>query len=225
MRKALAVILLFATVALHAQGDVEYRMEIGGGLGLMSYTGDFSDGVFANPAPMASVLIRRVINPYHGFKLNLSVGTLKGSSADVKTYYPDMADKPYEFSNTMADLSATYEYNFWPYGTGRDYRGAKRLSPFIFLGLEATFAKGDKNVFTASLPIGFGVKYKLADRLNLGVEWGAHFSLSDKLDGAPDPYHIESSGIFKNTDCFTAIQATITYSFMAKCRTCHNEDE
>jgi hypothetical protein len=52
-----------------------------------------------------------------------------------------------------------------------------------------------------------------------------HFSLSDKLDGVSDPYAVKSSGLFKNTDCYSALQLTLTYSFMAKCRTCHNEDE
>ena len=61
--------------------------------------------------------------------------------------------------------------------------------------------------------------------MNLGVEWGVHFTLSDKLDGSQDPYGIKSSGAFKNTDCYSALQVTLTYSFMAKCRTCHNEDE
>ena len=225
MKKALVVILLLPAMT-YAQGDVEYRMEIGGGLGLLSYQGDFNGSLFKNQQPMASVLLRRIINPYHGFKLALSAGTLKGSSKDEKTYYPELAENPYNFSNTMVDLCATYEYNFWPYGTGRDYRGAKRLTPFIFGGLGATFVKtDDKNVFTANLPIGIGVKYKLADRLNLGVEWAIHFSLNDKLDGMADPYKITSSGAFKNTDCYSALQVTLTYSFMAKCRTCHNEDE
>ena len=132
---------------------------------------------------------------------------------------------PYEFSNSLVDLGATYEYNFWPYGTGRDYRGAKRLTPFVFAGLGLTFVKTQENVFTANVPLGLGVKYKLADRLNLGVEWAMHISLSDKLDGSPDPYGIKSSGMFKNTDCFSALKVTLTYSFMAKCRTCHNENE
>jgi len=59
----------------------------------------------------------------------------------------------------------------------------------------------------------------------LGVEWAMHFSLSDKLDGKKDPYTVSSSGIFKNTDCYSMLQVTLTYSFMAKCRTCHNEYE
>ena len=226
MRKALVVLLMLLPAMTHAQGDVEYRMEIGAGLGLLSYEGDFNGSILKNQQPMASVVLRRIINPYHGFKLALSAGTLKGASKDEKTYYPELAENPYNFSNTMVDLCATYEYNFWPYGPGRDYRGAKRLTPFIFGGLGATFVKtDDKNVFTANLPIGIGVKYKLADRLNLGVEWAVHFSMSDKLDGRADPYKITSSGAFKNTDCYSALQVTLTYSFMAKCRTCHNEDE
>ena len=67
------------------------------------------------------------------------------------------------------------------------------------------------------------VKYKLAERVNLGVQWAMHFSASDKLDGAVDPYGIKSSGLFKNTDCYSVLQAFITYSFSAKCRTCNKD--
>lgn len=80
-------------------------------------------------------------------------------------------------------------------------------------------------MFTANVPIGLGIKYKVAPRLNVGLEWAIHFSLSDNLDGATDPYNIPSSGLFKNTDCYSALQLSLTYSFMPKCRTCHNADE
>ena len=80
-------------------------------------------------------------------------------------------------------------------------------------------------MFTANLPLGLGIKYKVAPRLNLGIEWAIHFSLNDKLDGIADPYCIQSTGMFKNTDCFSALQLTLTYSFMPKCRTCHNDDD
>ena len=62
-------------------------------------------------------------------------------------------------------------------------------------------------------------------RLNLGVEWAMHFSTSDKLDGVVDPYGIKSTGLFKNRDCFSALQLTLTYSFMAKCKTCNNDKD
>ena len=97
------------------------------------------------------------------------------------------------------------------------------------IGLGATYVNikgGDhKSVLTANLPIGLGVKYKVNERMNVGLEWALHFSLSDELDGQKDPYGIKSSGLFKNTDSYSTLQLTFSYSFMAKCKTCHNEDE
>ena len=221
-----ALLLSIASVPANAQTDYEYRMEIGGGVGLMAYEGDFNGSILHNMQPSASLMLRRVINPYMDLRLAASYGKLKGSSKDVKTYLPQYQDTQYDFATTLVDLSATYEYNFWPYGTGNDYRGAQRLTPFIFAGIGTTYASTPTgNVFTANLPLGLGVKYKVAPRLNLGIEWAIHFSLNDKLDGIADPYGIQSTGMFKNTDCFSALQLTLTYSFMPKCRTCHNDDD
>lgn len=228
LRTRLLTLLVCAATALTAtaQTDDQYRMEIGVGAGMVAYEGDYNGSITSGMQPAATVMLRRIFNPYMGLRLAATYGKLKGSDRGLKTYIPGTDDTPYEFNNTLADLSLTYEYNFWPYGTGHDYRGAKRLTPFIFAGLGATYVTGGgNNVFTANLPLGLGVKYKLAPRLNLGVEWAMHFSLSDKLDGTADPYGIKSSGLFKNTDCYSALQVSLTYSFMAKCRTCHNQDE
>jgi len=226
MRKLLLIaITALATLGAHAQDEYEYRMEIGVGGGMVNYLGDFNGSIVSNMQPSASLILRRVFNPYMGLKLDFAYGKLKGSSADVKTWYPELADNPIDFNSTLMDLGLSFEYNFWPYGTGREYRGAKRLTPFVFLGIGGTYAKtGDESVFTANVPIGVGVKYKLGRRLNLGLEWAAHFSLSDKLDGVADPYGIESSGLFKNTDCYSMLKFTITYSFMPKCKICNKDD-
>ena len=222
----LLALMTLATVRVSAQDDVEYRMEVGAAVGLMGYHGDFNGSLTKDLQPMGGLVARYIFNPYMGLKANVSYGKLKGSSADVKTWYPEYRETPYSFSNTLVDLDVVYEYNFWPYGTGRDYRGAKRLTPYLLLGLGGTFVKTDqKNVFTANLPIGVGVKYKVGARMNVGLEWAMHFSLNDELDGVKDPYGIKSSGLFKNTDCYSTLQLSVTYSFMAKCRTCHNEDE
>ena len=222
----LLALMTLSTVRVSAQDDVEYRMEVGAAVGLMGYHGDFNGSLTKDLQPMGSLVVRYIFNPYMGLKANVSYGMLKGSSADVKTWYPEFSETPSSFSNKLVDLDVVYEYNFWPYGTGRDYRGAKRLTPYLLLGLGGTFVKTDqKNVFTANLPIGVGVKYKVGARVNVGLEWAMHFSLNDELDGVKDPYGIKSSGLFKNTDCYSTLQLSVTYSFMAKCRTCHNEDE
>ena len=225
-RIIIATLLAFVSLTMRAQGDVEYRAEIGAGAGMVTYQGDFNGSLIKGMQPMGTVVFRRLFNPYMGLKFTGSYGKIKGSSDNVKTYYPDMAQEKFEFNNNLVDISAVYEYNFWPYGTGRDYRGAKRLTPFVFGGIGVTYAEGgDNSVITGNIPLGLGVKYKVADRWNLGVEWTMHFSLTDKLDNVKDPYMVSSSGAFKNTDCYSHLLVTLTYSFLAKCRTCHNADE
>lgn len=225
----ISALLLLAALPANAQEDPEYRMEIGVGGGMTGYLGDFNGNLTKDLQPMGSLLARYIFNPYYGLKLNVMFGKMKGSSADVKTYYPAFAETPYEFNNSLVGFDLTFEYNFWPYGTGRDYRGAQRVTPFVFGGLGGTYVSikdGDKkSAFTANVPIGIGVKYKINKRMNLGLEWAMHFTLGDELDGQKDPYGITSSGAFKNTDCYSTMQVTLTYSFSARCRTCHNEDE
>ncbi len=227
MRILLLLLSVFLSLApAKAQDEPEYRLEIGLGAGLVNYEGDFNGNIFGNLQPIGGIVARYVMNPYLDFKWTVSYGKLKGSSADVQTYYTDHADAPYTFNHSLWDTRVVYEYNFWPYGTGHDYRGSKRLTPFVFGGIGATYVTGGSagNVFTANIPIGVGVKYKLAERLNVGLEWAIHFSLSDELDGVKDPYGIESTGIFKNTDCYSALMLTLTYSFRPRCITC-NKDE
>lgn len=221
----MTLLMLCATLTASAQQDDEYLMEIGGGVGMVPYQGDFNGKITSGMQPAGAIVWRRLLNPYMGFRVMGMMGKLKGDATRVETYYPDETTRAYSFDRSLTDISVTYEYNFWPYGTGRDYRGAKRLTPFVFGGIGATYVSGgEKKVFTANVPIGLGIKYKLKERLNVGLEWSMHFSLSDELDGIADPYGIKSSGAFKNTDCYSGLMLTLTYSFKSKCRTCNNDD-
>lgn len=223
---ALCIALAALCQQAAAQTDPEYRAEIGVAAGLMSYQGDFNGSLLKNFQPMYGVVGKYRFNPRSALSLNIVSGKIKGDSKGTTTWYPEMSDTTYTFNTSLVDVGVRFEYNFWPFGTGREYRGAKPLTPYIVLGLGATVAKPESgSVVTVNLPLGVGVKYKLATRLNLALEWLMHFSGSDKLDGVQDPYGIKSSGLFKNTDCYSTLQLSLTYDIMAKCRTCHNESE
>lgn len=213
-------ILLFISPA-RAQNLPEYRLELGGGIGMVSYLGDFNGSILKNMQPMATVLAKYKFNPRMALAMNVSYGQVKGSSKDETTYYPNATD--YSFKHGLADVGLRFEYNFWPFGTGMEYRGAQRLTPFIFIGAGLTLAKPDKTEAGINLPIGAGVKYKLADRVNMAVEWSMHFCSNDCLDGIDDPYGIKRSGLFKNTDGYSCLGLSLTYDLWAKCRTCHND--
>ena len=225
MRKILTIItLLCLAMGAGAQDEPEYRAEVGVAAGLVAYQGDFGGSVFSNMQPAAAFIGRYKFNPRMNLSMNVTYGKLKGSSDNTKTWYPELNDTTIAFSNTLVDVGAHFEYNFWPYGTGREYFGAKPLTPYISLGLGATYAKTDGgSAVTMNLPIGVGVKYKIAQRLNIALQWTIHFTLSDKLDATADPYGIPSGGAFKNTDSYSMLQLSLTYDIMAKCKTCNND--
>ena len=221
----LLLLAVFRPAAVCAQDEPEYKMEIGAGVGLMNYLGDFNGSLLRDFQPMAGVVAKYKTNPRVAWTALLSYGQLKGDSRNANTWYPEYADQPVTFKTKLTDLSLKFEYNFWPYGTGREYYGAKPLTPYITMGAGLAFAKADKSVVAFQMPIGFGVKYKLQSRLNLSAEWLMHFSGSDKLDGIRDPYGIKSTELFKNTDCYSTIQVSLTYEFLEKCKTCHNDKD
>lgn len=216
-----SILLSIVTIGLSAQEDPEYRAEVGGGIGVVAYEGDFNGNLFKNMQPMMTLIGRYKFNPRMAIAMNVSYGKIKGSSKNVTTYYPTLVKE--EFNHGLLDVGFKYEYNFWPFGTGKEYRGAKRLTPYIGIGVGVTFVKPEKTEVAMNLPIGAGVKYKVADRMNLALEWVMHFTTSDMLDGVKDPYGIQSSGLFKNTDCYSHLQLSLTYDIWAKCRTCHND--
>ena len=218
---ALTMLLAVVAMATQAQDEPEYRLEIGAGAGTVGYLGDYNASLFGELQPMGVVMAKYKANPHMAVALSAGFGKLQGSSAKAETWYPE--GERYEFSKSLIDVGLRFEYNFWAYGTGREYRGARKLAPFITLGLGSAIHGDPEKGLAVNLPIGAGVKYKLAERVNLTAEWRVHFTLSDLLDGKEDPYGIKSSGLFKNTDGYSVLQLAVTYDLWAKCKTCHND--
>ncbi len=224
-RLTVIILMLLAPNILMAQEDPEYRAEIGGGIGLVSYQGDLNGSITKNMQPMFSLVARYKPNPRMAWAFNLSFGNIKGTGANVKSWYPVYAGKNLDFKHSFVDATIKYEYNFWPYGTGMEYRGAVPFTPYITGGLGFTNVNTSQGgVFTTGIPLGLGVKYKLATRLNASLEWLMHFTFSDRIDCVIDPYGIESKGMFKNTDSFSGLTLTVTYDIWKKCKTCNNDN-
>ena len=212
--------MMATTVAASAQDEPEYKLEIGAGTGLISYTGDYNSNLVKNLQPWLMIMGKYRLDPRMAVSLNIGTGKIKGDNKKADTWQPYGT---YEFNNRITEADLRFEYNFWAYGTGREYRGARRFTPFITAGLGATFYGGPEKGATMNLPIGAGVKYKIGERLNLTVEWAIRITMSDKLDGSKDPIGIKSSGLFKNTDCYNVLQIGLSYDLWEKCKTCYRE--
>ena len=126
--KAIGISLLLLALAggTQAQTEPEYRLELGAGVGAVTYLGDFNNAIFKDIQPMGSLLAKYRLDPRRALAFNVGYGQLKGSSRNAETYYPDITD--YSFKSSLVDVGLTFEYNFWPYGTGQEYRLADRKS-------------------------------------------------------------------------------------------------
>ena len=208
------------SVATYAQEEPEYRLELGAGAGTAVYIGDFNSHLLKGMQPWGAVIVKYHLNPRMALGLDIATTKIKGSSDDVKTWYPI---ERYAFRHQLTETCVRFEYNFWSYGNGQEYRGSKRLAPFITTGMGITHHSGENSGMTMSLLLGAGVKYKIGQRMNLTAEWGVRFSTNDQLDGRSDVYGIKSSGPFKNTDGYSVLQLALTYDLWAKCKTCNND--
>ena len=219
-------ILLCPATPLFAE-ELEYRYEVGGMTGGSFYFGDANySGLFKNMNLMGGAVWRYNLNPRMAVKTSLAVARISGGTVDAENRFPGGET---DFSRTLYDLGAQFEYNFFAYGEGTGYKRTHRLAPYLFAGMGFTFAPEPlDNVFTPVIPIGLGVKYKLAHRLNVGCELSFRFTMSDKLDvtkaSAPildDPFGIKSDGI-KNKDSYAFLSISLTYDLSPKYRECNN---
>jgi hypothetical protein len=182
--------------------------------------GDANTGGFYKNVTMAGGAMGRYnINPRMALKFDIAYGSVKGNAANGKNKSPAQEGQKLDFNNPLVDVGCQYEMSFWGYGTGTGYKGHKRLTPYIQMGLGFTACKKE---FTMNIPIGFGIKYKVRPRLNIGLDWTMRFTLSDKLDGIEDPYRIKSDGL-KNKDSYSWTMFYISYDLCPKYRKCAND--
>lgn len=216
------ILLLLATLSTHfvqAQ-ELEYALELGVMAGPSFYLGDANYHSFYKNTKLAGGILGRYnINPRMAVKFDLAYASIAGDASTQKNKFPDIPEQEWKFSNSVVDFGAQYELSFWGYGIGSGYKGSRRLTPYIQMGLGATAGSG---VFTLNIPLGVGVKYKLKERWNIGVDWTMRFTMSDKLDGIAAPYGI-SGGFLKNKDSYSLTMFYISYDLCPKYRRCNND--
>lgn len=214
----MATLLTLGCTSLSAQ-ELEYKMELGAMIGGSFYMGDANySALYKNTGLGGGLMGRYNINPRQSLKFNLLYGKISGNAAELENKFPDIPGQKWEFDESVIDLGCQYELGFWGYGTGKGYKGTKRLVPYIQVGLGFTYGA---DTFTMNIPFGAGVRYKLRERVNVGLDWTMRFTLSDELDGIADPYNIKG-GMLKNKDSYSFTMLYISYDLFPKYRKCNN---
>lgn len=225
---ALWVCMLAAVPVCSAQATAQpeaYKFDLGAGIGMSGYLGDANESnLFSHPGLAANASFRYLLNTRFAIRGLLNLASLSGSTADMENVLPGSA--VYDFKFTLYDLQARGEFNFFSYGIGESYKKLSRITPYLALGLGVSMASCDGKNFTAmTIPMAFGVKYKLKPRLNLALEFAMTKVIGDHADGPDlsDLYLIKSSFI-KNTDWYSTIQLSLSYEFGERCVECHRLD-
>lgn len=225
MKKLYSILVIaLLTMCFNVVSAQEYRYEVGAGLGLSGYIGDANKGnMWRSPSYAAGGVFRYIINSRWALKGNLFTAKISGDSSKDNNVYP--GGLTYKFNSQLFDVGAQIEFNFLNFGMGSKYLKLKRISPYMVLGLGATVAsynaEGNKGTSAAlNLPMGVGLKYKISERLNIGLEFTMRKAFGDRLDGLNDLNGIKS-GFAKNTEWYSLTMFSLTYEFSKRCKACH----
>ena len=215
----LCIALLLPAGTARAQ-ELEYALELGVMGGASFYLGDANyHALYKGTRPAAGLLARYNVNPRLALKFDLACAGITGNAETYEYEYPENESTQWQFNKTLIDVGMQCELGFWGYGTGTGYNGSKRIAPYLQVGIGFTSTSG---AFTMNIPVGFGVKYKIKERWNVGLDWTMRFALSDKLDGIENPYNIDS-GFLKNKDSYSFTMLYISYDLCPKYRKCNND--
>ncbi|MCM1070425.1 MAG: porin family protein [Alistipes timonensis] len=218
----LPVILAIFPLRVSAQEE-SYRFDIGGQLGMSGYAGDASSNIFAHPGFAGGVSFRYLPDVRWAVRAVFNAMGLSGDTKGMDDVLPGGAQ--YSFKSTVYDLGGRVEFNFLPYGIGETYKQLKRISPYLAAGVGVSLASCEGQTAVGfNIPMAFGVKYKLRERLNLGLEFSITKVFNDHMDGPLADLHQIQTSFVRNTDWYSDISISLTYEFGKRCSTCHYVD-
>ncbi len=202
-----------------------YKFDFGVNVGMSGYIGEANRGnLMAHPGFTGELTFRYLPDTRWAVRGMLYTLGLKGDTRDMTNVLPDMAE--FSFTSQVYGLDARAEFNFFPYGIGETYKRLRRWTPYLTIGVGAALGScGGSTTFAPTIPMGVGVKFKLKERINLGVEFTMTKSFGDKFDG-PDLADVNQikTSFYKNTDWFSRLTVGISYEFGKRCETCHYVD-
>jgi opacity protein-like surface antigen len=234
---ALLIALMTLTPVALAQ-DYLYELGVVGGMSV-AYGDVNKSRLVYDPGFVGGVQFRYNHNLRWAFAAELGSYGLKGDTRDFDNHYPAQAG--YQFDRRLWQLSLRPEFAFRNYGWGNDFREKQRLVPYVTVGIGLGLATGDSYLlpsgadavgdpipaddgsqFVFAIPLGVGLKWKVAPRWNVQAACLFTKTFNDRTDGVKDPMGI-ASGAMKNTDWVGSLTVGISYSFGERCVTCNTD--
>ena len=205
--------------------------EVGAILGGANVIGDVGSTTYLSPnTPVFGVLGKWNRSSRHSFRFSVIHAQIKGN--DAESHETRRVERGYSFDNSITEVSAGIEYNFWEFDT---YSGRTVYTPYLFTGInyfiyDAAFinpntkedVKYDGNQ-SFSIPMVIGFKAMIAPQFIMGFEIGARYSFVDDLDGSNTTSSDETQnreelkfGNLNNNDWYVFTTVYINFTFGRK---------
>ncbi|WP_250630013.1 type IX secretion system protein PorG [Rhodoflexus caldus] len=165
------------------------RYEVGAGIGAGNYKGDVAPAFRVENSKLGGNIFFRY-NPFYFLSLraNLMVTDLMGRDSIFADPFQQKRD--FYFRSNMRELALTAEYNFFNFRK-TDRRRMEKWCPFLFGGVAVANHSGKTNYLDnrdyggthVVIPFGVGVKHYMHPNWNLGFEFGARKTFTDRIDG------------------------------------------
>ncbi len=238
VKRILLLVVLLGSLGIAK--SQEYLYEIGPTAGASFYSGDANNfALFQEPKSVYGISIRRNFNLRTALKLDLLNAEVSGDTRKTSNALP--IPGYLVFNTKFHDINAHLEYSFFSYSDTFKYKETRKFTPYIFTGLGftwvskpfflrtppygnprfpyGTMVNDPTRMSCLNIPLGLGVKYKIAHRYNIGLEYSLNMLFSDKIeriDVLDDAYHAESNALLKNKDWHSYLKCYITVDIIQR---------
>ncbi|SMO65231.1 type IX secretion system protein PorG [Solitalea koreensis] len=206
MRKQLYFVFITALLLTAYKVNAQ-KYEIGILGGVSGYKGDINQfNYFKFTDPAFGLVFRNNFNLRNSLKLSLTHGKVRGE--DAKSGVSDQIQRNLQFSSSINEVSAQYEFNFFKFNPFED---GQKFTPYLFTGLSVfnfdpkaedgvrlqplgTEGQGlannsDKYSLTQfAVPLGIGFKANLKGQFNIFSELGYRYTFTDYIDDVSSYY-------------------------------------
>lgn len=207
LKKIFLLFVIFCVTANNVKSQDTFYGEVGltGGCGFV--LGDTNDFLFQYSQPLGGLYAKYKFNGRWETRLQLDGGLLG---------YKEKLNSGY------VGLQALGEFNFFNYGVKRWEADYSWFSPCLVAGVGVVvFDLAGTPKATMTLPLGLGVKFKLANRVNAGIYWTVAKAFSDKMDNTPNPNGAYGK-FWNNQDWYSTAQVFLSFNFLKICAPCRN---
>lgn len=220
----LSLLLLASSSLISAQ--TRYLGEFGIMGGDSYYNGDANPNkIFYENHLAVGAFIRAHITDRFMIKASVTKGWASGDTRNFENLLPN--NQQADFEQNYWDIGIHFEHNFLKYGMESWDRERKRHTPYILVGPGLTiYDQWTGNRHTFNFTFGIGYKFKICERLNIGVEWAMRKLFIDNFDVTKhantilnDPYNMGHSWI-KNNDYYTTAMLFFSVDLLKKKGAC-----